>query len=208
MKKLSLLAPPEPTDASRGALLDGALDTFLDVGIRRTSMGDIAKRAGISPATLYRKFASKSGIIEAVGLREARRFLADVDDVIEDAVRRGADAETQITEMAVAVFDGIRRNRLLSRLLETEPELILPLLTVNAGPLMTMGTDYLAQFIRKFQSEGSVPPYDPEPVAELMARLAVSFALTTATAIPLHDLEPARAFVRMHVVPAVGIIRH
>ncbi|MFD4428704.1 TetR/AcrR family transcriptional regulator, partial [Nocardia sp. NPDC058497] len=36
-------------------LLDSALSAFLDFGIKRTSMGEIARRAGISPATLYRR---------------------------------------------------------------------------------------------------------------------------------------------------------
>jgi AcrR family transcriptional regulator len=37
-------------------LLESALSAFLDFGIKRTSMGEIARRAGISPATLYRRF--------------------------------------------------------------------------------------------------------------------------------------------------------
>ena len=39
------------SDASRGSVLDGALESFLDLGMRRTSMGDIARRTGISPAS-------------------------------------------------------------------------------------------------------------------------------------------------------------
>ena len=87
--------PDAEADASRAAILDGALAAFLDVGIRRTSMGDVARRARISPATLYRKFAGKSGLVQAVGLREARRFLADMADDMEDVRRSGGDAEDQ-----------------------------------------------------------------------------------------------------------------
>src|SRR5689334_15800639 len=129
---------PADSDASRGSVLDGALEAFLDLGMRRTSMGDIARRSGISPATLYRRFASKSAVVQAVGIREVRRFLADVDDLLADLDEQGADVETLLTELGFAVIDGIRRNKLLQRLLRTEPEIVLPMLTINGGPVIAL----------------------------------------------------------------------
>ncbi len=69
----------ESDDADQERVLDAALDAFLDFGIRRTSMGEIAKRSGVSPATLYRRFAGKDEVVWAVGRREARRLIAGVD---------------------------------------------------------------------------------------------------------------------------------
>ena len=40
----------------------------MEFGIRRTSMGEIARRSGLSPATLYRRFAGKDELVWAVGL--------------------------------------------------------------------------------------------------------------------------------------------
>jgi len=191
------------SDASRGAVLDGALESFLDLGMRRTSMGDIARRSGISPATLYRRFASKSAVVQAVGLREVRRFLADVDDLLAELDEQGADVETLLTELGLAVIDSIRRNKLLQRLLRTEPEIVLPMLTVNGGPVIALGRGYLTDFIHRLQRQGKLPAYDAEPIAEVMARLAVSFALTEQSAIPLDDREAARDMVRSFLVPAV-----
>lgn len=194
-------------DASRGAILDGAIAAFLDVGVRRTSMGDVARRARISPATLYRKFAGKSGLVEAVWLREARRFLADMDDTLEEVRRAGGDAEDQVVTLAFAVVDAIRRNRLLARLMQTEPELILPLMTTQAGPVLALGRDYVTGVLRRLQDEGLLADFDAEPVAEVLARLSLSLALTPETVLPLDDDEKSRALFRAHIVPALGITK-
>lgn len=197
--------PDSDADASRAAILDGALAAFIDVGVKRTSMGDVARRARISPATLYRKFAGKSGLVEAVALREARRFVADMADNMEDVRRSGADAEEQIVELALAVIDHLQRNKLLRRLLETEPELVLPVLTTGGGPVLALGRDYLAGVLKQFQDDGLMPVYDPVPMAEVLARLSLSFALTPDTALPLDDHQATRAILRAHIVPALGL---
>jgi AcrR family transcriptional regulator len=177
-------------------LLDGALSAFLDFGIRRANMSEIARRAGISPATLYRRFAQKSDVVSAVGLREVRRFLGEVDKRVDIA----ATAEEQIVALFVGFLGGLRRNKLLTRLLDTEPEMVLPLLTVRGAPVLALGRDYLADVITRLQAAGALLDYDPLPVAELLARLALSLALTPQTTIPLHDDEAAREFARQHIV--------
>jgi AcrR family transcriptional regulator len=206
--RATLFSVPESEDepdASRGAILDGALAAFLDVGVRRTSMGDVARRSRISPATLYRKFAGKSGLVEAVALREVRRFLADMDDTLEATRRAGGDAEEQVLTLGLSVIDWIRRNRLLRRLLETEPELVLPLLTTQGAPVLTLGRTYLRGVLERLQREGVLPEYDPDPIAETLARLALSLALTTESVLPLDDDDAARALFRAHIVPALGL---
>jgi len=174
------------------AVLNAALAAFLDYGIRRTSMGEIAKRCGLSPATLYRRFAGKDDIVWAVGRREAGRLIAEVDARVDPQ----DTPEDQIASMFVAFLGGLRGNRLLHRLLTTEPEVVLPLLTLQAGPVLQLGRTYLADFIRRVQSELQMPTLDPEPVAEMVARVALSMALTPETCIPVDDGQSARLFAR------------
>lgn len=184
----------EPDD-EQAAVLDGALSAFLEFGIRRAAMAEIARRAGISPATLYRRFAQKSDVVLAVGLREVRRFLVEVDAEVDAAL----PAEEQVVALFVAFLAGLRRNKLLARLLQTEPETVLPALTVNGEPVLALGRTYLADVIRRLQAAQAAQAYDPEPVAEMIARLALSLALTPQTSLPLHDDAAARAFARDHI---------
>jgi AcrR family transcriptional regulator len=194
--RLLSLVRTAPVDGSDlNPVHDAALDAFIDYGIRRTSMGEIARRARLSPATLYRRFAQKGDLVQAVGLREVRRFLEAVDRNVDTS----ATAEDQIVSLFVSFAQGLRRHKLLQRLIATEPEIVLPQLTVKGGPVLELGRDYLAEFLRRLQAEGSLPPYDVLPVAELLARVALTMALLPATDIPLGTDERAREFARDHI---------
>ncbi|GAB2725042.1 TetR/AcrR family transcriptional regulator [Nocardia thraciensis] len=204
-KLLPLVRGAGTEDRSQSKVLDAALMAFLDFGIKRTSMVEVARRGGLSLATLYRRFAGKSDLIQAVGLRQARQFIDQVDAAVQRQIDRDAGAEEQIAELFVAFIDGLRGNRLLDRLLKTEPEIVLPYLTVHGAPVIELGRDYLAEFITRLQSEGKLPQYDPQPLAEMVARTSLSMALTPQTVIPLDDDAALRRFAREHVVPGFRI---
>ncbi|MBU3063302.1 TetR/AcrR family transcriptional regulator [Nocardia sp. NEAU-G5] len=209
MTKLAGLLPlvrgTDPEDRNQTTVLDAALLAFLDFGIKRTSMVEVARRGGLSLATLYRRFAGKSDLIQAVGLRQARGFIDEVDAAVQRQIDSDATAEDQIVELFVAFVHGLRGNRLLDRLLKTEPEIVLPYLTVRGAPVIELGRDYLAEFIVRLQREGKLPHYDPLPLAEMVARNSLSMALTPQTVIPLDDDAALRRFARDHVVPGFRI---
>jgi AcrR family transcriptional regulator len=199
------LVPPQAAathparDPAADPVLDAALSAFLDFGIRRTSMGEIARRAGISPATLYRRHAQKSDVVMAVGLHEAGQVLAELDRVIDT----GAPPLEQLTQLHLTVAHRLRSNRLLQRVLATEPETVLPKLTVEADPILEIGRGYLAAFLGRLQAEGHLPAYDVQPIADVLARLAQSEVLTPSVE-PL-DEDAARAFVRDHLAPFIRL---
>ncbi|MBF6442037.1 TetR/AcrR family transcriptional regulator [Nocardia farcinica] len=178
-------------------LLESALSAFLDFGIKRTSMGEIARRAGISPATLYRRFESKNELVEAVSVREAQRFV----EYIDKRVQTVEGTENQLVEIFVAFITAIAGNELLRRLLRTEPDLILPRLTTEAGPVLAVGRVYLAEKLRELADTD----IDADLVAEIMARLALSLALTPDGLIPLADIDAGRDFARRTLLPMVGV---
>jgi AcrR family transcriptional regulator len=189
-------------DEEHERVLNAALSAFLDYGIRRTSMGEIAKRSGLSPATLYRRFTGKDDVVWAVGRREARRLIAFVDAGVDPS----AAADEQAVSLLVGFLNGLRQNLLLNRLLTTEPEVVLPLLTVQAGPVLTLGRDYLAGFIRRLQEQMQWPVIDAEPMAEMVARVGLSMALTPETCIPVHDNAALRLFARQCLAGVTGHI--
>ncbi|MGV9817889.1 TetR/AcrR family transcriptional regulator [Nocardia xishanensis] len=180
-------------------LLESALSAFLDFGIKRTSMGEIARRAGISPATLYRRYESKNDLVEAVSVREAQRFVAEIDKRVQTV----EGTENQLVEIFVAFITAIAGNELLRRLLRTEPDLILPRLTTEGGPILAVGRGYLADKLRELRAGDA--DFDADLVAEIMARLALSLALTPDGLIPLGDAEAGREFARRTLLPMVGV---
>src|SRR5215469_15459815 len=59
------------------AVLDAAADCYLRLGVTKTTAADIASAAGISRATLYRRFSSHEVIFMAVLERESAAMAAE-----------------------------------------------------------------------------------------------------------------------------------
>lgn len=180
---LDLVRDTPPSAPGVDDALDGALSALLDFGIRRTSVNEIARRSGVSPATLYRWFGSKDEIVTAVALRETRRFL----DELEHQVVADAPPEEQLAEVSVLVARRLRDQPLLRRLIETEPDDVLPRLTIHGAPIVQAGAAYLTGHIERLMDEGAVPRFDPAPLAEILARVTHSLILTPTTSLSLDD---------------------
>lgn len=181
----------DPAPATEQAL-DGALAAFLDFGIRRTSVNEIARRSGISAATLYRWYGSKDGIVAAVALRETSRFLAE----LETHVDPDSPPEDQLAEVSVIVARRLRDQPLLRRLIETEPDDILPRLTTHGWPIIRAGTEYLTSHIERLMDTGQLERFDPTPLAEILARVTHSMLLTPTTTLRLDDDDTIRSDAR------------
>jgi len=186
-------------DALAEQILDAAVEQFLHFGIRRVTVDDVARRAGVARITVYRRFASRDELVRRALLREARRVFDEVDAAVAGLPAAGE----RLVEGFVAILHGARRHPLACRLLATEPELVLPALTLEGGELVAAARDHLAAHLRDAQRRGELRRFDPTPVAELMVRLTVSFLLTPQSCIPLDTDEDARAFVRTYLLPVM-----
>ena len=189
----------ETVDATGDRILDAALEQFQSVGLRRSSMEDVAKRAGLSRVTIYRRFPQKDRLLEAVLLRECRRLIGDMRTVMLPL----ATPQQRVVESFVFALRTMREHPLLVRLMAIEPEDLLPVMTLQAGPVVAIVSGFIAQQIRDAQRRGEVPAYDPRPVAEILTRMAQSLILTTQGGVPLDSERQVRAFARDYIVPIV-----
>ena len=187
----ALLSQLAREDRGDDPVLAAAREVFLEFGIRRSRMGDIAERAAMSPATLYRRYAGKEELATAVLANAISSLLTDLDG----AVPTDGPADEQITNAIVLVLLRVRDAPLLTRLLETDPELVLPLITVRGETLMMLGTQFITGQLRRLMTDGRIAELDPAPVAELLTRFIHSLYLTRASSLPLHDEKATRAIV-------------
>ncbi|MFF4234696.1 TetR/AcrR family transcriptional regulator [Actinomadura geliboluensis] len=195
----SLLTEGPRSEPQTDRILDAALRSFETYGPRRTTMDDVARESGLGRATIYRRFPTKGDLVTGVLLREARRFFAELDE----AVAALPTLEERLVEGFAVTLRISREQRLITRLMVVEPELILPHSTVKAGPLLAAARGYLAGRLRTAQRLGAAPAgVDPELVAEILVRLTHSLVLTPEGHIPLDD-EGARAFARHYLLPIV-----
>jgi AcrR family transcriptional regulator len=186
-------------DAITERILDAALDLFSGFGLRRTSVDDIAKQAGVSRVTVYRRFQTRDLLIGATLQREYQRFLAVLDAV----VRVLPSMEDRIVEGFLVTLRHVQSHPLMGGLLHSEPELVLPALTVDGGPALVAMRDYLSQSFVHFLRRGGdgVERAEVEPAAEMMVRIVMSFLLNPTSCIDLADDDAARAFARRFLAP-------
>lgn len=191
-----VLAEPD-TDEVAESIVDAALEEFLAYGLRRTTVDTVARRAKVSRATLYRRFKDKDALVQAVLVRECRRFFGSI-----------ADAVAGVSTMAARLVEGFvvgvryaRADRLLNRLLASDAEALLPYLTTNGALVVAAARDFLVR-----QGGSAAPGHDRTAagVAELFVRLAISFTLMPESAIPLGTDAQVRAFARAYLAPLMS----
>ena len=193
----------EPAGEAGERILDAAVAHAEDFGLRRFTIDDVARRVGVSRVTVYRYFPKKERLIEAILLRELRRFLADV----EKAVVPYNTLEDRLVEGFVFALTALRDHRLLNRVLRTEPELLLPHLTVDGGPVLAAGRDFIARYARAEAGGLQIGDEDIEGVAELLARLVLSFVLTPDSVLRVRSADETRAFAEHYLLPVLQAIR-
>lgn len=191
------VAPVVGEDALFDRVAAAALDEFAEHGIRRTSMEDVARRAGVSRMTVFRRFASKQRLVEIVIAREVHRGMQELDLLWEGA-------ET-LEDRLVAGFEFagryVRGHPLFDRLLRSEPEVLLPPLTLDGGPVLELYRSLIAQRLQAEVNAGRAATTDLDGVAEVIARLAISLLLTRDGTITLGDPNSVRRLVNLTLLP-------
>ena len=204
---LSLLGAGRPSSDGPGAdddpireqILDAAAAQFASVGIARSTMGDITRRAGLARMTLYRRFANKQELVEAALMREASWFLAD----LEQEVDSHDSLEDKLTEGFAFTVTRLRDHGMLNRLLETEAEATVPYFTVQGAPLITAAAHFLAGVVSRSVHD-SRSHEELLVVSEVTVRLVISFILSPSMIIDLDDPDTTRAFARNQLGPLLG----
>ena len=191
------VAPVVGEDALFDRVAAAALDEFAEHGIRRTSMEDVARRAGVSRMTVFRRFASKQRLVEIVIAREVHRGMQELDLLWEGA-------ET-LEDRLVAGFEFagryVRGHPLFDRLLRSEPEVLLPPLTLDGGPVLELYRSLIANRLQAEVNAGRAATSDIDGVAEVIARLAISLLLTRDGTITLDDPNSVRRLVNLTLLP-------
>lgn len=158
-------------------ILDAAAELFVANGVSAVGMGEIARAAGCSRATLYRYFADRDQLHTAFVHREARRVGREVAAALE-----GVQPAGLVTE---AVLDAVRRVR------ET------PTLAAWFAEGDAARTAALAQSSEVIEALGLSVVDDPDD-----ARWLVRVILSLLT-VPGRDEADERAMLERYVAPRV-----
>ncbi|SIS14673.1 TetR/AcrR family transcriptional regulator [Williamsia sterculiae] len=183
-----------PAD-QQDAILDAAAAEFTEVGVRRASMDDVARRAGVSRSTLYRRFPNKEALLVGVAERLYREGMVRLDQATIGHTPRDAVAEA-FSEGARMIVD----DPLMRRLVLTDAEI-----KGITASVTTMFIDSATdRIVRTLRRAGAVRP-DPElrEAVEIHVRLVLSFLEIPSTEPGRNDPERVRQYALMHLAPMV-----
>lgn len=162
-----------------GQVLDAAREVVLAVGVRRTTLTDVARRAGLSRMTIYRYWPDVRSLVADLMTREWVRV-----------AERFATGEPVTS--AVAVVRVLRDHPLWRKIVEVDPELLLPYLLDRRGASHEAMLTLVESAIVRGQEEGTVRPDDPARLARAVLLTAQSFLLSGPTMldpVSLDDLD-------------------
>src|SRR3954451_64074 len=176
-----------PKDSTRQAdsadlALDAARDCILAVGWSRTTLTELARRAGVSRMTIYRRWPDMGALLGDLMTREWSGLLR-IDET-------GRDALTRVVRGAVATVQAVRADPLFARVVELDPELLLPYLLERPGRSQHLVIEAVAAQIRAGQDTGDIRSGDADLMARSLVLACHGFTLSARTMAPTHVSEP------------------
>jgi AcrR family transcriptional regulator len=167
--------------APQDAYLDAARACILDVGWRRTTLTEVARRAGVSRMTIYRAWPDMGRLLGDLMTREWAGIMTGGTTAGDTTDATGADLEADIADRILDTVRALRDNELFVRIVELDPELLLPYLLHRRGRSQDMVLDLLEDAIRAGQRTGTVRDGKPAVIARSLVLAAHGFVLSGHT---------------------------
>jgi AcrR family transcriptional regulator len=161
------------TDATTGAILDATRASVLDFGIRRTTLTDVARRAGVSRMTVYRRYPDVDAILRDLMTREFGAAMADIAANVG-----GSDGRSRVVHRILASVEALRASALMSKILEAEPELLLPYVLDRMGETQRVAVTMVSADVADGQADGSIRAGDARVLAQALLLVTQSFVLS------------------------------
>jgi AcrR family transcriptional regulator len=138
-------------------------------GMAKTTVEDVAREAGISRATVYRTFpGGRDELIDATVSWAVFDFFAKLYDRIQGA----ADLEEVMERGIMFAHRSIVDHEVLQRVMQTEPDTLLPALTVESIRIREGIAEVLAPYVVE---RGLAPGVDLGDAADFLARMVLSY---------------------------------
>jgi AcrR family transcriptional regulator len=187
-------------DEPRERVLAATYACVARFGMGKTTVEDVVKESGVSRASIYRLFpGGKDQLLrETVGW-EMNHFFGRLAEAVYDA----PDFASLLEEGLVFAHRSIQEHEVLRKVLETEPERLLPLITVEQHRVLDFITAFLLPYLEREERAGRVRPgVDLEAATEYVARLVLSL-IGSPGRWDMDDPEQVRVLVREELLGGI-----
>ena len=167
-------------------------------GLSKTSLDEVAREAGVGRATVYRHFpGGRDDLIAQTIAWEVIRFFQRLAKEVEDE----PDVASRLQVGLMFAHREIAAHEVFQKVLETEPERLLPHLSTS-GPLITQALR--AYLLPLLAQEELVGDSSVAEAADYLARMILSFILGQGSW-NLDDPAQVRVLVRDHLLAGVVV---
>lgn len=156
-------------------LLDAAHKCVLLVGVRRTTLTDVAREAGVSRMTLYRRFPDVRSLVAALMTREFGALRGEVGP--------GETARARLVSGAVGTVRRLLANPLMTAVLDRDAELLLPYVVERLGATQHIAEQFLRVELAAGHQDGSIRAGDLDVQARTLLLMVQSFVLSVRPAV-------------------------
>ncbi|OBB13557.1 TetR family transcriptional regulator [Mycolicibacterium setense] len=166
-------------------ILDAAASCVLAFGVDRVTLAEIARRAGVSRPTVYRRFPDTQSILAAL-------LTARVVGVLDETGGHGQGRAALVARM-VTVAGRLRRDEVIMAVLHSAPELAMVYIAERLGTSQQILIDALAGELKLAQEVGKkndrVRPGDPRQLATMCLLITQSAIQSAQMVEPILDAD-------------------
>lgn len=171
---------------TKETILDAAEQVFRRFGPDKTSVVDVARALHVSHGTLYRHFASKAALREAVTERWLHRITEQLREISESS-------EGSAAERLRLWFDTLLRSKRIHAAEDPELFAMFTAVTLEAGEMIVAHVEHLVQQIARIVDDGMKAGEFQAGKPEVVAKSI--FLATSVFHHPVHSYEWSTALV-------------
>ena len=164
-------------------ILAAAASCVVDFGVERVTLAEIARRAGVSRPTVYRRWPDTRSVLAAL-------LTSHITEALAEVPVRGS-GRTAIVDRVVAVAERLRNDDLVMAVLRSE--LALVYIAQRLGSSQHMLIDALATDLHAAQRDGTVRSGDPRQLAAMVLLITQSTIQSAQIVRPILDAEALAA---------------
>ena len=157
-------------------ILDAAASCVLAYGVDRVTLAEIARRAGVSRPTVYRRWPDTRAVLASL-------LTARIVGVLRDIPSRSGGRDA-LVERIVAVAERLRHDEVVMSVFHSAPELAMVYIAERLGTSQQILIGAVAAELQAAQGDGSVRAGDPRQLA------AMCLLITQSTIQSAQIVEP------------------
>lgn len=148
-------------------IMDSALEVISKFGFRKTTVDDIAYKAGIAKGTIYLYFRDKMDIFRSIVEEKLSTLMGEVFE----GVKTVPDAPAKLLNAIRILIEYHQSDTLFNQLLTEDPEMLGPMVLGIVRKYEKTALSFIEGILKEGVAEGSIEPnLDIEMTAKILLR--------------------------------------